>query len=44
MYDHTVLNGMVQRGSGEREGEREWWVDLSCLMTTGLSKDIQCHV
>ena len=51
MYNHTVQNGMVQeRGQGtegegrEREGGRGRWVDLVCLMTPGLSKDIQCHV
>ena len=46
MYDHTVVKGMVQeRGGRDREREREGngrWVDLGCLITTGLSKDIQC--
>ena len=44
MFYHTVLNGMVQRG---REGEEErgggGWI-LGRLMTSGLSKDIWCHV
>ena len=45
MYDHTVLNSMVQRGQRDHyEGERERWVDLGRLMTPGLSMDIKCHV
>ena len=53
MYDHTVLNGMAQRGrhrggrergGRERGGGRGTWVDFDCLMTPGLSKDIRCHV
>ena len=28
----------------KREGGRGRWVDLGCLMTPGLSKDIGSHV
>ena len=46
MYDHTLLNSMVQlerdNGNIMREGER--WVDLHRLIINGLSKDIRCHV
>ena len=31
-------------GEREREGGRERWVDLGCLMIPGFSKDIRCHV
>ena len=45
MYDHTLLNSMVQlerdNGNIMREGERR--VDLHHLIN-GLSKDIRCHV
>ena len=44
MYDHTVLNGMVQRGREGAERQRGRWMDLGCLMTPGLSKNIRCHV
>ena len=50
MYDHTVLNSMVERWREgarervrEREGGRERLVDLGILMTPGFSKDIRCH-
>ena len=43
MCDHTVLNGMAQRGR-EREKEEERGGDLGSLMTPGLHKDIRCHV
>ena len=33
--------GQPQRG---REGGRERWTDLGCLMTAALSQDIWCHV
>ena len=50
MYDHTVLNCMVQsererEGEGERERGREGEVGgCICSITPGFSKDIQCHV
>ena len=35
---------MVQRRrEEERDRQREGWVDLGCLPTPGLSKDIWCH-
>ena len=39
--DHRV--GLGGGGGGRREGGRERF-GLYCLMTPGLSKDIQCHV
>ena len=46
MYDYTVANSMVQRGTKEtlRVREMERLVDLGCLMTPSLSMDIRCHV